>query len=132
MAERTPRRVLVVDDQDAFVVATRRLLAHAPDFELVAEATDAASAVARSNEVHPDVVLMDIKLPDTNGIEATRQVLAVDPAASVILLSTYTSDDLPDGAAQSGAIAYLHKEDLSAPVLRSVLAGGAPVATMFL
>jgi len=131
MAEGNPRTVLVVDDQDAFVVATRRLLAHASDFELIAEATDAASAITLGDELRPDVVLMDIKLPDVNGIEATRQLLAVDPTATVILLSTYTSDDLPDGAAASGAIAYLHKEDLSAPVLRSVLDGGAPVATMF-
>jgi DNA-binding NarL/FixJ family response regulator len=131
MAKGRTRTVLIVDDQNTFRVATRRLLAHAPDFELVAEATDAASAVALSDELHPDIVLMDIKLPDTNGIDATRLVIDVDPTATVILLSTYTSDDLPDGAATSGATAYLHKEDLSALVLRSVLAGGTPVATMF-
>jgi len=131
MAEGNPRTVLVVDDQDAFLVATRRLLAHAPDFELVAEATDAHAAVERCAEFHPDIVLMDIELPDTNGIEATRRVLAVEPTTTVILLSTHTSDDLPEGAATSGAVAYLHKEDLSAPTLRSVLAGGAAAAAMF-
>lgn len=123
--------VLVVDDQPAFRVATRRLLAHASDFELVGEAIDAASAVALASELFPDVVLMDIKLPDVSGIEATRRVLDVSPHATVILLSTYTTEDLPTGAAQSGATAYLHKEDLSAPVLRSLLAGGASAATMF-
>jgi DNA-binding NarL/FixJ family response regulator len=131
MAQGSSRTVLVVDDQDAFLVATRRLLAHAPDFALIAEATDAASAVTLGEELRPDVVLMDIELPDVNGIEATPRVLAVDSAARVILLSTYTNADLPDGAATSGALAYLHKEDLSAPVLRSVLDGGSPVATMF-
>lgn len=131
MTAGNPRTVLVVDDRYAFRVATRRLLAHASDFELIAEATDVASAVALSGQFQPEVVLMDIKLPDGNGIEATRRVLEVDPTARVILLSTYTSDDLPPGAAVSGATAYLHKEDLSAPVLRSVLAGNAPAATMF-
>lgn len=131
MADGIALTVLVVDDQSAFRVATRRLLAHASDFELVAEATDAASAVALASELFPDVVLMDIKLPDASGIEATRRVLDVNPHATVILLSTYTTEDLPTGAPLSGAKAYLHKEDLSAPVLRSLLAGGASAATMF-
>lgn len=131
VADRSALTVLVVDDQPAFHVATRRMLAHAADFELVGEAHDGADALRLASLLHPDVILMDIKLPDESGIEATRHILEVERSATVVLLSTYTSDDLPAGAATSGAVAYLHKEDLAAPVLRSVLAGTARVATFF-
>jgi DNA-binding NarL/FixJ family response regulator len=130
MADPSARTVLVVDDQSAFRVAVRRLLEHAQDFELVGEAEDAAQAVRFAEDLRPDVVLMDIKLPDASGIDATRDVLSVHPSATVILLSTYTTGDLPAAASTSGARAYLHKEDLAASVLRSLLTGSAAAATM--
>jgi DNA-binding NarL/FixJ family response regulator len=123
MAEPTAHRVLVVDDQPAFRVAVRRLLGHTADFELVGEAEDGGAARRLTSLLHPDVVLMDIKLPDGTGIDATRHVVAAEPTAVVVLLSTYTAADLPTGASSCGARAYLHKEDLSASVLRSILAG---------
>jgi DNA-binding NarL/FixJ family response regulator len=131
MADPSARTVLVVDDQSAFRVAVRRLLEHAQDFELVGEAEDAAQAVRFAEDLRPDVVLMDIKLPDASGIDATRDVLSVHPSATVILLSTYTTGDLPAAASTSGARAYLHKEDLAASVLRALLTGSAAAATMF-
>ena len=97
MAGPSARTVLVVDDQSAFRVAVRRLLEHAQDFELVGEAEDAAQAVRFAEDLRPDVVLMDIKLPDASGIDATRDLLSVHPSATVILLSTYTTGDLRAG-----------------------------------
>ena len=123
-------QVLVVDDQPAFRVAVRRLLAHASGFKLAGEAENAAQAVALTASLQPDVVLMDINLPDASGVDATPLVVNAMPTTTVILLSTYPAADLPPDADGCGALAYLHKEDLSMETLRALLDGGAPQARM--
>ncbi|MCW0214889.1 MAG: response regulator, partial [Pseudonocardia sp.] len=77
----------------------------------------------------PAVVLMDINLPGISGIEATRRILAAEPGTTVVLLSTYAVDDLPPDATDCGAVAYIHKEDLTPARLRDLaLPDDAPVA----
>jgi two-component system, NarL family, invasion response regulator UvrY len=113
-------RVLIVDDQAPFRSVARTVVGLAPGFEVVGEAESGEEAVALADELAPQLVLMDINLPGINGIEATRQILAAHPDATVMLLSTYQSDDLPADAHTVGAAAYVHKEDFSPLVIREI------------
>jgi DNA-binding NarL/FixJ family response regulator len=110
--------VLIVDDQAPFRDVARTVVRLSPGFEVVAEAASGEEAVAAALEREPELVLMDINLPGINGIEATRRILAERPNTTVILLSTYTADDLPTDARSVGASRYVHKEDFSPAVLR--------------
>ena len=116
-------RVLVVDDQPPFRAAARAVVDRIEGFEVVAEAASGEEAVLVVGEVHPDLVLMDIKMDGIDGIEATRQVLAVDPLVKVVLLSTYELDDLPPAARTSGAIGYVNKDEFGTRVLRRLWDG---------
>jgi two-component system, NarL family, invasion response regulator UvrY len=112
--------VLIVDDQAPFRTVARTVVALAPGFSVVAEAETGEQALDRVDEHHPGLILMDINLPGINGIEATRRITASDASATVILLSTYTQDDLPADARTCGAAAYVHKEDMSPALLRRI------------
>jgi DNA-binding NarL/FixJ family response regulator len=113
-----PLSVVIVDDQAPFRMAARAVLRRTEGFELVGEAANGLEAITVVSEKHPDLVLMDINMPDMGGIEATRRIMAERPETVVILCSTYDVSDLPPDAATSGARAYVHKEQLGAKVLR--------------
>jgi pilus assembly protein CpaE len=110
--------VLVVDDQAPFRTAMKAVLKRMSEFELVGEATNGSEAVALEATLSPALVLMDINMPEMNGIEATRAIVSQDPEVVVILCSTYDAGDLPPEVATSGARAYLNKEHLGADALR--------------
>jgi len=114
----TPQTVMVVDDQVPFRLAARAVVRRSEGFELVGEAGNGIEALDLAATLHPDVVLMDINMPEMGGIEATRQIVAKLPDTFVILCSTYDVSDLPPDAATSGARAYVHKEQLGAKTLR--------------
>jgi len=120
MGERLP--VIIVDDQAPFRAAMKAVLKRAAEFELVGEAANGAEAVSLAENLHPALVLMDINMPEMNGIEATRQLVSNDPGVVVILCSTYDAADLPAEVATSGARAYLNKEHLGADSLRRLWA----------
>src|SRR5271168_396310 len=113
-----PLPVLIVDDQAPFRSAMKAVLRRSPEFELAGEAASGSEAVALADELHPALVLMDINMPEMNGIEATRQIVASHPETVVILCSTYEIGDLPPDAAKSGARAYMNKERLSSAELQ--------------
>jgi two-component system, NarL family, invasion response regulator UvrY len=110
--------VLVVDDQAPFRLAARAVLRRAEGFSLVGEAGTGEEALERVGELKPGLVLMDINMPGMGGIEATRRIREAFPETVVFLCSTYELDDLPPGAATSGATAYVNKEELGPAVLR--------------
>jgi two-component system, NarL family, invasion response regulator UvrY len=112
--------VLVVDDQAPFRAAARAVLRRADGFELVGEASSGAEAIALADELHPALVLMDINMPEMNGIEATRRIVAAHPDVVVFLCSTYDLADLPRSATESGASGYINKERFGADALQQL------------
>ncbi|HUA42533.1 MAG TPA: response regulator transcription factor [Streptosporangiaceae bacterium] len=114
--------VLVVDDQAQFRLAAKAVLRRLDEFELAGEATSGYEAVELADRLRPELVLMDINMPQMNGIEATRQILAAHPGTVVILCSTYDVRDLPADAGASGAAGYVNKERLGTELLRRIWA----------
>jgi len=113
-----PLSVIVVDDQAPFRMAARAVIRRSEGFTLVGEAENGLKALELAHEVHPNIVLMDINMPEMGGIEATRRIVEDEPDTFVILCSTYDITDLPPDAPESGARAYVHKEHLGATTLR--------------
>ena len=112
--------VLIVDDQLPFRLAARAVLRRTDGFTLVGEAADGLEAIDQVQALHPDLVLMDINMPNLGGIDATRQILELVPGTTVFLCSTYQRSDLPPEAETSGAAAYVNKEELGPDVLRQL------------
>ena len=86
-------RVLVADDQSMVRAGFRMLLSGEEDIEVVAEASNGLEAVSKAERFHPTVVLMDIRMPELDGLEATRRILAADPAARILILTTFDLDE---------------------------------------
>lgn len=121
-------RVLLVDDQTLMREGLRILLELEPDLEVAGEAGDGASALQAYERLQPDVVLMDIRMPGMDGVEATWQLRRRWPQARVIILTTFDDDEFVFEGLRSGALGYLLK-DVSgkelAQAIRTVAAGGA-------
>jgi DNA-binding NarL/FixJ family response regulator len=113
-------RVLICDDQATVRDGLRLMLGLEPDIEVVGTAQNGAEAVELVAKAAPDVVLMDLKMPTLNGIEATRQIVSRFPATQVLVLTTYDADEWVFDAIRAGAVGYLLKdttrEDLVAAV----------------
>jgi two-component system, NarL family, invasion response regulator UvrY len=109
-------RVLTVDDQERFRAAARLLLDATPGFVSVAEASTGEDGVAAALREHIDLVLMDVRLPGIDGIEATRRVRGARPWIEVVLVSA-TARELPEDASGCGALAVLAKDELRPSVL---------------
>jgi DNA-binding NarL/FixJ family response regulator len=113
-------KVLVVDDDDLMRAGLRGVLASDEAIEIVAEAADGRDAVHRARLHNPDVVLMDVRMPDLDGIAATEELLAAMPETRVVILTTFEQDDYIFGALRAGASGFLLKrtrpEDLIAAI----------------
>ncbi|MCQ8829791.1 response regulator [Streptomyces malaysiensis] len=127
----SPIRVLIADDQVMVREGFSVLLNAQPDIEVVGEAVDGRQAIAQVAALRPDVVLMDIRMPEVNGLEATREIVAADADAKVLVLTTFDLDEYVYQALRSGASGFLLK-DASARQLgeavRVVAAGEALLA----
>jgi len=116
----SPIRVLIVDDHEIVREGLQILLSEESDFEVVGTAADGRDAVALAETSNPDVVLMDLVMPGMNGIEATRHILGRNPAARVLVLTTFADDQRVRDAIQAGAIGYLLKDVLKTDLLRAL------------
>ncbi|HZN73553.1 MAG TPA: response regulator transcription factor [Micromonosporaceae bacterium] len=103
-------RTLVVDDQALVRAGVRVLLQTAPDIDVVGEAADGHEAVRLAERLRPDVVLMDIRMPRVDGIEATRRVLAAAPTTNVLMLTTFADEDYVYDALTAGAVGFMVKD----------------------
>ncbi len=115
-----PISVIVADDHPVFRQGLRALLDGVPDIELVGEAADGEAAVAMALERKPAVVLMDLRMPGLNGIEATRQINAVEPAVGILVLTMFEDDDSVFAAMRAGARGYLLKGSEQEEVTRAI------------
>ena len=121
-------RVLVADDQSMVRAGFRMLLSGEQDIEVVAEAQNGAEAVEKADRFHPTVVLMDIRMPELDGLEATRRILAADAAARVLILTTFDLDEYIFAALTAGASGFVLKDDPPEQLIaaiRTVAAGNA-------
>lgn len=121
-------RVLVVDDQRLMRDGLRTLLELEPDMAVAGEAANGEEALEQFRHARPDVVLMDVRMPGMDGVEATRRLHAMDPGAKVIILTTFDDDEYVFEGLRAGAVGYLLKalsgEEL-ADAIRTVAKGGA-------
>jgi DNA-binding NarL/FixJ family response regulator len=127
----TPVRVLVADDHEIVRIGIGKMLENRPDaVELVGVACDGAEAVAMCAEHAPDVVLMDLEMPGTNGVEATRRIVGGDGAPRVVVLTSFADRDHIADALDSGAVGYLLKDaspDELVSGIRAAAAGESPL-----
>ncbi|RQP11775.1 MAG: DNA-binding response regulator [Microbacteriaceae bacterium] len=124
-------RVLLVDDQSMLRMGFRMVLSAEDGIEVVGEAGDGAAGVSMTKALQPDVVLMDVRMPGVDGIEATRRILAEAPGARVIILTTFDLDEYAFAALRVGASGFLLKDARPAELvaaIRAVAAGDAAVA----
>ena len=115
-------RVLIADDQTLFRSGLARLLDGDDRVSVVGEAVDGADAVKLALSLKPDVVLMDIKMPNLDGIEATRRIVSENPKIKVLMLTTFEADNHVIQALKAGASGYVFKDSQAGAIVSSVLA----------
>lgn len=121
-----PVTVLAVDDQEVFRRTARSLIAATPGFEQVGEAASGPEALELAADLHPDLVLVDVRMPGMDGIETARRLTGADPDAMVVLISLEEVPELPSSMTSAGAAAYLRKQDLSTRTLRELWSAHRP------
>jgi DNA-binding NarL/FixJ family response regulator len=114
--------VLAVDDQAIFLRTARSLIAATPGFEQVGEASSGSKALELAAELHPDLVLLDVRMPEMDGLETARRLAEADSSTVVVLISLEEVPELPSSLREAGATAYMRKQDLSPRSLRELWA----------
>lgn len=113
-------RILVVDDHELVREGIKALLSQEPDLDVVGEAADGRGALARARELRPEVVVLDMKLPDMDGVEVCRTITEELPRTSVLMLTTFTEAEKVLAAVRAGAKGYVVKDVLSMDLKRSI------------
>src|SRR3954466_8361147 len=113
--------ILIVDDHPSFRASARRML-EADGYEVVGEAEDGAAAVVAVQRLHPELVLLDVRLPDIDGFEVAKSLLEFNARPQVVLTSSHDSTDLVDAIGASGARGFIPKGELTASAFAALLA----------
>ena len=113
-------RILVADDHEVVRHGVRSLLEAHPGWEVIAEASDGRDAVEKASQMHPDVVILDIGMPNLNGLEATRQILRGHPGARVLILTMHESEQVVREVLEAGARGFLLKSDAGRDLVAAV------------
>jgi DNA-binding NarL/FixJ family response regulator len=113
-------RVLLADDEALVRAGFRLVLRPEPDIELVGEAVDGAAAVESARRLRPDVVVMDVRMPEVDGLEATRRILAENPEARILILTTFGEDQDVYAALQAGASGFLLKDSTPEDLVQAI------------
>jgi DNA-binding NarL/FixJ family response regulator len=124
-------RVLLVDDQSLLRMGFRLILEAEPDIEVIGEAADGAAGVSMASALQPDVVLMDVRMPGMDGIQATAAIVAARPASKVLILTTFDLDQYVFAGLKAGASGFLLKDAPPTELLtaiRTIAAGDAVLA----
>jgi DNA-binding NarL/FixJ family response regulator len=116
----TPLRILIVDDHAVVRRGVRSLLECRPDWEVVGEATTGREAVEQAKRLQPDVIVMDLSLPELNGLDATRQILKDSPRSEILVLTMHHSEELARDVLQAGARGYVLKSDADQCLIAAV------------
>ena len=122
MSTPAPIRVLIADDHPVYRNGLSSALTTEPDIEVVGSAPDGTSAIEMAADLSPDVILMDIRMPATNGIDATRRILQTTPQARILILTMFDDDDSVFASMRAGARGYLLKGSEPADIARAVRA----------
>jgi two-component system, NarL family, nitrate/nitrite response regulator NarL len=120
-------RILIVDDYEFWRYCVVSLLKEHPEFEIVGEGSDGLDAIEMSAELRPDIVLLDIGLPEVNGFEAAREIAKLSPDSRIVFLTQSRNEELVNEARRVGARGYVSKMDAACelvPAMKAALAGG--------
>jgi len=119
--------VVTVDDQAIFRAAAREVIDVTPGFEAVGEAASGEEAIALVGRLDPQLVLVDVRMPGMGGVEAARRIKELRPRAVVVLISLEAPEDAPATASESGAVAFVRKQDFNSKMLRGLWVAHCPV-----
>ena len=121
LAAKTPQiRILLVDDHEVVRVGLRSVLNRVPEIKVVGEAASMSEAIAQTSRFRPQVVVMDVRLPDGNGVEACREIIAAYPQTRILFLTSYADDESLLAAVAAGAHGYLLKEIGSQGLIQAI------------
>ena len=126
-----PLRILIVDDHQSVRLLLRTILESVPEWQVCGEATNGSAAVQSAHSLHPNIIVMDLMMPECNGLEATRRVLQVDPEIRVILTTLHEFPSFPDEARRVGACGCFFKSECGRHLIPAVreAAGKKPFFT---
>jgi DNA-binding NarL/FixJ family response regulator len=119
-----PTEILVVDDQELTRLGFRMVINSQPDLKVIGEAADGAQAITAARVLRPDLILMDIRMPDVDGVQAARQIIGEEPRAKIILITTfgYDYDDYLEAGLQAGVRGFLLKDATPPRLLAAIRA----------
>jgi two-component system invasion response regulator UvrY len=119
--------VVVIDDQIVFRQVAREVIEMTPGFEMVGEAPSGEQALATVGDLHPDLVLLDVRMPGMDGVETAARLCSADPDVVVVLISVDEAPYLPRGVSSSGAAELVRKQDFGSSLLRRVWQSHGPL-----